>query len=113
MPRSSRDVRPWPPGPFGATTNGERAKEVCMAEAMERARGDVMSRFFERFDPDFGRFMEGWWPFGAEERIRIEQAVHDDALVVRAELPGIDPDKDVEISVSDGYLHLRAELRSE
>ncbi len=37
----------------------------------------------------------------------------DDELVVRAELPGIDPDKDVEITVTDGYLHLRAERRSE
>src|SRR6266508_3211222 len=101
MPRSSRDVRPWPPGPFGATTNGERAKEVCMAEAMERARGDVMSRFFERFDPDFGRLMEGRWPFGAEERIRVEQAVPDDALSGRSELPRSAGETDAEIRVSD------------
>ena len=36
-----------------------------------------------------------------------------DTLVVRAEMPGIDPDKDVEITVSDGMLQLSAERRSE
>ena len=29
------------------------------------------------------------------------------------ELPGIDPDKDVEISLSDGLLHIQAERREE
>ena len=29
--------------------------------------------------------------------------------MVRAEVPGIDPDKDVDVSVSEGMLHIRAE----
>jgi HSP20 family protein len=33
--------------------------------------------------------------------------------VVRVELPGIDPDKDVELTVSEGALHVRAERRQE
>jgi HSP20 family protein len=33
--------------------------------------------------------------------------------VVRAELPGVDPEKDVEISVSNGVLHIRGERRTE
>lgn len=41
--------------------------------------------------------------------LRLEEFLEDDMCVIRAELPGIDPDKDVEISVSDGILHLRAE----
>jgi HSP20 family protein len=44
--------------------------------------------------------------------IRIEEDMTDDAYVVRAELPGIDPDRDVEITVHGGVLTLRAE-RSE
>jgi HSP20 family protein len=38
-----------------------------------------------------------------------EEGVEDDTCVIRAELPGVDPDKDVEISVADGILHLHAE----
>lgn len=41
--------------------------------------------------------------------IRLEELIEDDTCVIRAELPGIDPEKDVEISVADGILHLRAE----
>lgn len=47
--------------------------------------------------------------------MRVEEVQEDGNLVVRAELPGIDPDKDVEVSVSDGVLHVvaRREERSE
>lgn len=45
--------------------------------------------------------------------IPVEEFVDDNTLVIRAELPGIDPDADVEITVSDNQLHLRAERRQE
>ncbi len=41
--------------------------------------------------------------------LRVEEFVDDKTLVVRAELPGIDPDKDVEISVANGVLSIKAE----
>ena len=41
--------------------------------------------------------------------IRIEDYVEDDHYVIRAELAGIDPEKDVEITVDSGYLTIRAE----
>jgi HSP20 family protein len=44
--------------------------------------------------------------------MRLEEYVEDNTLVVRAEIPGIDPDKDVEISAHDGVLTIKAE-RSE
>lgn len=40
--------------------------------------------------------------------MRIEEFADDHDLVVRAELPGIDPDKNVEISVEDGVLRIAA-----
>ena len=40
---------------------------------------------------------------------RVEEFVEDGHLVIRAELPGIDPEKDVEIEVTDGLLHIGAE----
>jgi HSP20 family protein len=43
---------------------------------------------------------------GGERWMRVEEIHEDDTLVIRAELPGVDPDKDVEISVSDGVLHI-------
>ncbi|MDQ0092494.1 Hsp20/alpha crystallin family protein [Paeniglutamicibacter psychrophenolicus] len=47
---------------------------------------------------------------GEDEKttMRVEEFVEDNTLVVRAELPGIDPDKDVEVSVADGVLSISA-----
>jgi HSP20 family protein len=42
----------------------------------------------------------------ADSWMRIEEIHEDDILVIRAELPGVDPDKDVEVSISDGVLHI-------
>ena len=44
--------------------------------------------------------------------IRLEDEIEDGHYVVRAELPGIDPAKDVDITVRDGQLTIKAE-RSE
>jgi HSP20 family molecular chaperone IbpA len=44
--------------------------------------------------------------------IRIEESEEEGRYTLKAELPGIDPERDVEVSVSDGMLTLRAE-RSE
>ena len=44
--------------------------------------------------------------------IRLEEDVKDGHYVVRAEIPGIDPAKDVDITVSDSRLTIKAE-RSE
>jgi HSP20 family protein len=49
----------------------------------------------------------------ADDLIRVEQFREDGALVVRADLPGIDPEKDVELTVSGGMLHIHAERREE
>ena len=76
------------------------------------AAGDVFSRFDRMFD-EWARMM----PFPhwreADELIRVEEFHEDGGLVVRADLPGIDPEKDVELTVSDGMLHIHAERREE
>ncbi|HET7138888.1 MAG TPA: Hsp20/alpha crystallin family protein, partial [Arthrobacter sp.] len=41
--------------------------------------------------------------------IRVEEFLDDKNLVVRAEMPGVDPDKDIEVTIDDGYLRIRAE----
>jgi HSP20 family protein len=41
--------------------------------------------------------------------IKVEDYVEDDHYMIRAELAGIEPEKDVEITVGSGYLTIRAE----
>lgn len=48
-------------------------------------------------------------PAGAP--IRVEELVENEQVVVRAELPGVDPEKDIEVTVEDGILTIRAERR--
>jgi HSP20 family protein len=75
----------------------------------------------ERRDPwhrDFPEWMNRWFDErGLGERllsgfgsgIRVEELDEGDVHVVRAELPGVDPEKDVDISIHDGLLHIRGE----
>ena len=73
---------------------------------------DVFGRFDRMFE-EWARMM----PFPrwreAEELIRVEEFRDDGTLVIRADLPGIDPDSDVELTVSHGMLHIQAERRQE
>jgi len=41
--------------------------------------------------------------------IRVEDYIEGDHYMIRAELAGIDPDKDLEVTVGSGYLTIRAE----
>ncbi|MEN3540765.1 Hsp20/alpha crystallin family protein [Microbispora sp. ZYX-F-249] len=53
----------------------------------------------------------GFRPFG--QIIRVEDCVAGGRYTLRAELPGIDPDKDLEVTVGHGMLHIRAEKTKE
>ena len=45
--------------------------------------------------------------------ISVDEYRDGQTLVIRAELPGIDPEKDVELTVADGMLRIDAERRVE
>src|SRR5271166_5447114 len=45
--------------------------------------------------------------------MRMEDLVEKGNYVVRAELPGIDPEKDLEVTVAGGILTIKAERREE
>lgn len=62
---------------------------------------------------DAFRYPTGWWPQDMESLLRVDEYQDDGALVVRVEMAGIDPEKDVDITVSDGTLHIRAERQEE
>jgi HSP20 family protein len=78
---------------------------------------DVFSRLDRMFE-EWARMMPfravpfpHWWE--AADLIRVEEYREDGTLVIHADLPGIDPDKDVELTVSNGMLHIEAERREE
>lgn len=64
--------------------------------------------WLEDFVPRNAFFHNSNW-----QSIRIEEFMRDGKLVVRAEMPGFNPDKDIEISVGDGYLTIEAERSEE
>lgn len=66
--------------------------------------------------PMFGlpHWLSGFEPFrGMFDEIRVEEFVEGDEVVVRAEIPGVDPDKDVTVTVDRGRLTIAAERREE
>jgi HSP20 family protein len=77
-----------------------------------RRTPDMFGRFLGPW-PEWFHRPAPWWPFEGEDMLRVDEVQEGDTLVVRAEMGGIDPDKDVEITVEDGMLHLRAERRQE
>jgi HSP20 family protein len=52
-------------------------------------------------------------PFTGGQLMRVEDYVAEGQYVVRAEVPGIDPEKDVDITVDNGVLTIKAERREE
>ena len=60
---------------------------------------------FELMEP-FRRFFES---DTEKSMIRVEEEVKDGVLTVRAELPGVDPEKDVQVTLSEGQLQIQAE----
>jgi HSP20 family molecular chaperone IbpA len=51
--------------------------------------------------------------FDADRIMRCEEYTEPGRIVVRAELPGVDPDKDVEVTVDEGVLRIQAHRREE
>ncbi|HVV19165.1 MAG TPA: Hsp20/alpha crystallin family protein, partial [Pseudonocardiaceae bacterium] len=62
--------------------------------------------------PDVFGWLEAGWPF-ATNSMRVEQYVDDDKYVVRAELPGFDPEKDIQVTVEHGHLVVQAHRTQE
>jgi HSP20 family molecular chaperone IbpA len=48
-----------------------------------------------------------------EHMIRVEESTTEGTWTMKAELPGVDPDKDVDITVQDGVLTVHAERTEE
>jgi HSP20 family protein len=68
-----------------------------------------------RWPRDLNELWAGWQPFGGMNwpfrDIRVEEFVEGDQLVIRAEVPGVDPDRDIDVSIDNGVLTISAERR--
>ena len=49
----------------------------------------------------------------ASQPMRLEDCIHDGTYVLRAELPGVDPEKDIEVTVAKGVLTISAHRHEE
>jgi HSP20 family protein len=87
----------------------------------------------ERRRPDWGpafgrldRMFEDWfrshpirrstdsvWGEAMQEPVRLDEYRDGDVLVVRADLPGVDPERDVDVTVADRKLTISGERRLE
>src|SRR5579859_310748 len=81
---------------------------------------------FGTVDRAFERMFDRWpvvlplrWPVATtthwltESYIPVNEYYQDGSFVIRAEIPGIDPEKDVDLTVTGGTLHIKAERRQE
>jgi HSP20 family molecular chaperone IbpA len=126
----------WPASPGQPTESVPRAKPAPPARSARPARPeqitwaqvkweDLMAKLprpqtpavFRAMFPDLADWLESPWtgppPFLVAQAFRVEVAVQDDRYVIRAELPGLDPDKDIEVTVDGRTLTIRAERRQE
>ena len=66
---------------------------------------------------DLADWLESPWtgppPFIAAQTFRVEEMARDNRYVIRAELPGLDPDRDIEVTVEGRTLTIHAERRQE
>lgn len=80
-----------------------------MTEPSRRQGSTTWPNIFDWFDEGLPSLFRP----GTTQAIRVEERVDDDRYVLRAELPGIDPQRDVDVSVSEGVLTITAERRQE
>jgi predicted unusual protein kinase regulating ubiquinone biosynthesis (AarF/ABC1/UbiB family)/HSP20 family molecular chaperone IbpA len=110
--QSARPARPEPITSEQMTWSYEQWRDI-MARL---PRPQAPTRFRAVF-PDLADWLESPWtgppPFLAGKVFRLEESVRDDRYVIRAELPGLDPENDIEVTVDGRVLTIRAERRHE
>ena len=111
--RSARPIRPARPARPDQITWQTVKWEDIMAKL---PRPQAPARFRAMF-PDLADWLEAPWtgppPFMAAQTFRVEEVAQDNRYVIRAELPGLDPDEDIEVTVDGRNLTIQAERRQE
>ena len=102
----------WPARPDQITAQYVRWENIMAKLPRPRTPAIVRSMF-----PDLADWLEAPWtgppPFTAAQTFRVEEMAQDNRYVIRAELPGLDRDKDIEVYVEGKALTIHAERRQE
>jgi HSP20 family protein len=87
--------------------------EDIMAK-LSRSGGPVV---FRALFPGLADWLESPWAgppqFRAAQSFRVEEVARDNRHVIRAELPGLDPERDIEVTVEGSTLTIHAERRQQ
>jgi HSP20 family molecular chaperone IbpA len=112
LARSIRPVRPARP----ARPDQMTRQTVKWEDIMARLRSQAPARFRAMF-PDMANWLQSPWtgppPFMTAQTFRVEEVVQDNRYVIRADLPGLDPDQDIEVLVDGRTLTIQAERHQE
>ncbi len=68
-----------------------------------------MNALMPRLLGDLTGWLDTDFPVRAGHMIRVEDVLTDTQYLIRAELPGLQPDKDIQVTVDEGVLTIRAE----
>jgi len=75
-----------------------------------RRGGGAVADMLDWLESSTGFGMRG---IGMSPYVRVEDFTEEGTYVLRAELPGVDPDKDVELKIEGDMLTIRGERREE
>ena len=117
LARSARPARPEQITPEQITPEQITLSYVEWRHIMAKLpRPQAPARFRTMF-PDLADWLESPWtgppPFPIGQVFRLEETIRDKCYVIRAELPGLDPENDIEITVDGRILTIRAERRQQ
>ena len=118
----AQPARPARPEQITQSAPPARPEQITWSYVQWR---DIMARLprpqaparFRAVFPDLADWLESPWtgppPFLTGHVFRLEETVQDNRYVIRAELPGLDPENDIEVTVDGRILTIRAERRQQ
>jgi predicted unusual protein kinase regulating ubiquinone biosynthesis (AarF/ABC1/UbiB family)/HSP20 family molecular chaperone IbpA len=107
----------WPAGPEQITPEQITWPYVQWRDIMAKLSRPQAPERFRAVFPDLADWLESPWtgppPFLTSHVFRLEETIRDNRYVIRAELPGLDPENDIEVTVDGRILTIRAERRQQ
>jgi HSP20 family protein len=101
--------------PTWSTPRRQEEKEQGDHITMMRKRAEGPVDIFDRFFGDWPDFRHRPFMIVPPEGdlLRVDEYEEGNTHIVRAEIPGLDPEHDLDVTVDNGVLHIAAEHREE